>query len=94
MENKEKKTVELKKASPVIKTLLSTMTINLRKNEKKKKKKKKYYKKIGIKKCEIFWGCLVCKFGTLAKIVPYSAAFPYSIIYPSKCRIGQDIQIT
>lgn len=77
MENKEKKTVELKKASPVIKTLLSTMTINLRKNE--KKKQKNYDKKIRIQKCKIFWGCLVCKFVTLAKIVPYSAAFPFHI---------------
>ena len=49
MENKEKKTVELKKASPVIKTLLSTMTINLRKNEKKKKKKKTKKKKFEFK---------------------------------------------
>ena len=81
MENKEKKLLSnLKRYSLVIKTQLqlSTVTINHKFMEKWRKKKEK---KNRIQKCEIFWKCLVCNFGTLAKIPQYFTCFPSMFHY-------------
>ena len=81
----KEKTIELKKISAfiIIKTRLSTVTINLQKNEKKRERNRKietkYENKIWIRKFEIFWGWLVCNFGTLAKMAPYFTSFPYHV---------------
>ena len=81
MENKRKKTVKLKKTSPVIKTLLSTVTRNLQKKENIYIYIIYIYEKIfGFKKVKFSgWGCLVCNFETLAKIVQYFTAFPFHV---------------